>query len=79
MYLSTKDLDEVFFLDENALVVEQDDVWCTDGPDESVCLDHDVEVDGSGGRDVAGTADAREVQHVVVDVDDSDGLSMPNM
>ena len=44
-------------------------------PDESICLDHDVEVDGSCDRDVVRSADARVVQHVVVDIDDGDGRS----
>ena len=39
------------------------------GPDESVCLDRDVEVDDYCDRDVVGPADAAEVQQMVLDVD----------
>ena len=47
---------------------------------ESVCLDHDVEVDGSCGRDVAGTTDARVVQQMVFSMLMTiDGLFCPDV
>ena len=43
-------------------------------PDESVCLDHDVEVDGFCDRDVVRPIDAIVLQQMVLSVDDIDEL-----
>ena len=43
-------------------------------PDESVCLNPDVEVDGSCDRDVVRPVDARVFQQMVLNVDDIDEL-----
>ena len=48
-------------------------------PDESVCLDPDVEVDGSCDRDVVRPVDAGVVQQMVLDVDDTDELFCLNV
>ena len=61
MMLNVDGIDEPFCLDGNVLVVEQVDAWWVNGPDESVCLNHDVGIDGRGHRDVVGPADAAEV------------------
>ena len=67
--LHLDDIDEAFCLDGDVRVVKQVDVWRMNGPDESVCLNHDVEIYGHRDRDVVGPADAAEVQQMVLDVD----------
>ena len=72
--LNNGDLDKLFCLDDTVLIVEQVDGRWTDGPDESVCLDHDVEVDDFCDRDVVGHIDARGLQQMLLSVDDIDEL-----
>ena len=60
--LNLVNVDEHFYYDDHVLIDEQVDVWWTDGPDESLCLDVDVEVDDSVDRDVVGPVDADVVQ-----------------
>ena len=60
--LNSDGLDEPFYLDGHVLIDEQVDVRWTDGPDESVCLDHDVKVDVSNARNVVRPFDADVVQ-----------------
>ena len=48
-----------------AVVDEQVDVWRIDGPDESLCLNVDVDVDDSVDRDMVGPVDADVVQQMV--------------